>query len=535
MGRLPELALVSRPERWGRVFGALLALIFLAGLWARLADLSAEGFADDEIHKWLAAGHYLQGDFGGDDVEHPMLMKLLVTLCLVVGRPLGWAPETITRLPCAVAGAFSVLAIAWLGRRLFGRIAGLVSAGVLAASTTFIGYNRVAKEDSLVALFLLLALWCTAEAKAAADDGRARDQGRWELATAVTAALLCASKYFGFLGLLPLVVYAWLRSTGTSWRLPGRRWAVLFGVAFVVFALFNWTPFLPSTWVYAQHYLKGGQTIHGGLYFAGRVYRASEIIDLAGVPPWFFAAFAWVKLAPPTVLAALGGLVLALWQRAPAHRVVLAWIGVWVVWLCTLGGKFGRFFESLEPALVLLAGYLVASVAAWMGERTARWAPAAAGVLGLLLVGTEARAAVAHAPHYRLYISALGGGDARVTYWFPHCDYFDAGLREAMQAIARGAEPGAVVSTEVDWPASYYASAFGRPDLKVTLFRPGQACPGDRPCYVVAQAGRWYFHNLEPLARLDTQAPWHVERIRGVDVVKVYRLPSGVDPFVPGR
>ena len=54
----------------------------------------------------------------------------------------------------------------------------------------------------------------------------------------------------------------------------------------------------------------------------------------------------------------------------------------------------------------------------------------------LLLPGTEALAAVRHAPHYRLYISPLGGGDAQVQWYFPHCDYFDAGFREAVQYVA---------------------------------------------------------------------------------------------------
>src|SRR5207244_13221549 len=40
----------------------------------------------------------------GDDVEHPMLMKWLIVACIVIGKPLGWAPETMTRLPNALAG-----------------------------------------------------------------------------------------------------------------------------------------------------------------------------------------------------------------------------------------------------------------------------------------------------------------------------------------------------------------------------------------------------------------------------------------------
>jgi 4-amino-4-deoxy-L-arabinose transferase-like glycosyltransferase len=534
-GELPALALLGRTEPWGWVQGPLLALAFLAGLWARVHQLSAEGFADDEIHKWLAAERYLQGNFLGDDIEHPMLMKFLITGTLFLGRPLGWAPETITRLPLALAGALTVLGAAWLGRRLFGRLAGLVTAGLLAASPTFIGYNRVAKEDTLLGLFLLLSVYCVAEAKASADAGRLQASRRWEVLTAVAVGLLCASKYFFFLALVPALSYAWLRSSGTAWRLSPKRWGVLLLVALATFAAVNWKFFVPSTWAFLYKYTQAKVVVHGGLYYAGHLYKNAQAVGWDGLPPWFYLTFAGVKLAPPTVCAVALGLGLALWLRAPSHRVVLVWIGVWAAFLVPLASKWGRFFLTLEPALALLAGYAVAALVGWLAQpgtaRSRRLSAAAAWGLGVLLVGSEARAAVAHAPHYRLYISPLGGGASRVTYYFPHCDYFDAGFREAIQAIAARAEPGAEISTEIDWPARYYADRFGRPDLQVSLFRPGLACQSGRPCYVVAQAGRWYKHNLAPLQRLAAQTPWHVEAIEGVDVVQVYRLEAGTDPF----
>src|SRR5262249_43920714 len=157
---------------------------------------SAEGFGDDEVHKWLAANRYLHGDLGGDDVEHPMLMKALIALFLAVGGRFGWAPETITRLPNALAGGVSILVVALLARRLFGRVAALWAAALATFSTTLIGYQRVAKEDTLLGLFLMTLCWAFAEAKAAADDGRERDQRRWELWSAASLAGMFASKYF---------------------------------------------------------------------------------------------------------------------------------------------------------------------------------------------------------------------------------------------------------------------------------------------------------------------------------------------------
>src|SRR5207249_11034506 len=109
---------------WGRGASLALAALVLLGLWLRLRGLSAEGFGDDEVHKWLAANRYLHGVFSGDDVEHPMLMKWLIAGSIAVFSRFGLQPEALTRLPNALAGGACIWAVAQLGRRLSGRAAG---------------------------------------------------------------------------------------------------------------------------------------------------------------------------------------------------------------------------------------------------------------------------------------------------------------------------------------------------------------------------------------------------------------------------
>src|SRR5438093_5187308 len=87
---------------WGAWSSVFIGLCVAAGLWLRLRGLSAEGFGDDEVHKWLAANRYLHGVFSGDDVEHPMLMKWLIALVAFFGSRF-LEPETMTRLPSALA------------------------------------------------------------------------------------------------------------------------------------------------------------------------------------------------------------------------------------------------------------------------------------------------------------------------------------------------------------------------------------------------------------------------------------------------
>lgn len=516
----------GRTAPWGRA--AVLALAFLTALalWLRLHGLSAEGFADDEVHKWLAAQRYLSGIFSGDDVEHPMLMKWLIAGCVAAFSRFGWAPETLTRIPNAIAGGLSVLVVALLARRLFGRTAALLAAALAAFSPTLIGYQRVAKEDTLLGLFLMLLLWCMAEAKAAADD--LQDPRRWELGAAASLAGMLASKYFFFLTPVPVVFYLSVRRDGL-WRVPLRRWLQLIGIAFVLWACINWSPFLPSTWEYAKSYTTGQQTVHGSLPFMGRIYHNLVEYGLGGTPPWFYAVFAAVKLAPATFLCALLGLLLAVVQRKPAHKLMLSWLAVWFVVHSASGSKWGRFFVSVLPAFLILAAYASAKVIELLRAPVPRYAAAAVAVL--LLPGAEAAAAIAHAPHYRLYISPLGGGEARVQWYFPHCDYFDAGFREAVEYVARHAEQGAELSTEIDWPAKLYAQMAGRSDLRQTLVRRGQTCRSGHVCYVIVQAGRLYFLNQDAVNNLSRRTPWHVERLEGREVVKVYRLLPGEMPF----
>ena len=524
-------------------FSALQALIVcffvLLGLWLRLRGLAAEGFADDEVHKWLAATRYVQGNFaGGDELEHPMLMKSLISLALLGLGKLGWAPEAIVRFPNALAGGASIAVLALLGRKLYGAVAGVAAAGLAAFSTTFIGYQRVAKEDTLLGLFVLVLVLCLAEARTAADQERPQAQSRWEWLGAASLGLMFASKYFFFLAPFPVVFYFWVRATGTRWRVPFSRWLALIGGSFLVFAVFNWTPFMPSSWEHMLSYFMQKKTVHGALFFMGRIYHNLPSWWLDGTPPWFYAVFALVKFSPLTVVAWIAGLFIALRRRDPADRLLLSWMGIWFLALSISGSKWGRFFVSVLPAFLLLASLSISRAIDWartasLGTANPRLLRAGAGALLVLVLGGEASAAATHGPHYRLYINALGGGDRNVDYFFPHCDYFDAGYREAIQAIAEVAEPGAEIATEIDWPGRYYADRFGRPDLAVNMMRPETGCRGDHTCYAVVQTGRWYFQNRDAVDFLSHREPWQVVVVGGHDAVKIYRLRPGESPFPP--
>src|SRR5262249_2566598 len=107
----------GRNAPWGTGASIALAALVAFGLWLRLRGLSAEGFGDDEVHKWLAANRYLHGVFSGDDVEHPMLMKWLIAGSIAIGSRLGWGPGAKGRLADRLGGGPPVVVGAGVGAR----------------------------------------------------------------------------------------------------------------------------------------------------------------------------------------------------------------------------------------------------------------------------------------------------------------------------------------------------------------------------------------------------------------------------------
>ena len=357
---------------------------------------------------------------------------------------------------------------------------------------------------------------------------------------------MLASKYYFFFAPLPLLVWFTLRQ---CWRVPLRRWLALGALAAAAWLAVNWTPLMPSTWAYLADHLAGRHVVTPSLFFMGEIFVNLPLRLVDGLPPSFYFVFAAAKLTPLVLALALAGIAISLKQRNPAQRVALVWIGFWfLVWLCS-GGKYGRYFVSVLPAFLLFAAHAVAEIAhaacGWVCVRKdalpaplqSAVAPIFAVIIGSSValaaaaVGSEARAALVLAPHHRFYVSPLLGGEAKLDWLFPHCDYFDAGFREAVQEIAAHAEAGAELTSEIDLPAAFFAARAGRPDLRVTLLRPDQACRGGGPCYVIVQPGRIYLHNRDAISRLSRRAPWQVQTIRGHAAATVYRLESGESPF----
>lgn len=543
---------------WGRLGIAILVASVLVGAALRVTDLGTPSFSDDEIYKVNAVNLYREGQWTltGDD-EHPLAMKLLIFVSYavrdvwngsVVGADSPWSisVEAATRGPNALVGAFIALLLAYLARELFSRRVGLIAAALWAVEVNVIGYSRIAKEDTLLAFFLLLTLYFVVRAKKCAEAGDEARARRYQLATAFSIGGFAATKYFfHHLFIVPLFYY-FSRRAGSAWKIPLKRWAALFGIAVLTAIAINPTAFSPANLSYIKDYIGHKTVFTHGYLFRGQVEMNNIFEGFAGTPWYFYFTYAWVKLALPILAFLLIGLVQAARRfREDGPRLIFIYLAVWLsVHAFLSGAKWGRFIMHYMPPLLLLAALgvdgvgqalarLVASAADEVRKRQV--AAALVGVLGLGVVGVSAAAPLQMHPHPRNYLNLLGGAPDNLRYYLPHCDFYDVGLREAIQYVCARAEHNAQLRTDGNMVAEYYVKAScNRPDIKVsTLSKPEDRCEPGRACYEILQVGRTYIESRSLFTGLYAERnPNAVVRVHDVNVAEIYGPPNTV-PLAP--
>ena len=517
---------------WGRLGLVTLALAVLVGGALRLDRLGGVSFSDDEVFKVNAVEGYRAGRYTltGDD-EHPLLMKLSILASwrardawnAHVSPQHALSIEAATRAPNAIAGALCAILVALLGRELLSRRAGLFGAILWAVEPITIGFSRVAKEDTLLTLFLIASLVCVVRARRAADEELPHDR-RWEVAAAALLGLAFASKYFFHLALPIPLYYVWSRRAGTRWRVPLSRWLALGALAAAVFFAVNPTVLAPANLRYIVDYLTR-PTLHRHAYrFMGELYmnRAQE---LATRTPWYFYfVFLAVKLPLPLLAAtAIGGVSLVTRKayRDPA-RLFASFAIVWLVFHALLsGGKFTRYLMPLMPMVLLTAALGVETVASWARRA---WTPTIAWAGLVAIAAPTALAALETAPHERMFLNALGGDRERLRWWFPHCDFYDVGVREAIAWVCAHGEGDSLRLRAAPQPLTrYYAAQCSRTRIDVSGLAPGDPpCDPARECVEILQVGRASFETEPLVAARHQRSPDAVVEVLGVNVAEVY-------------
>ncbi|MGB7924669.1 MAG: glycosyltransferase family 39 protein [Pyrinomonadaceae bacterium] len=516
-----------------------LVVIILAGFGFRATQLSAEGLSEDELNKLVAVEDYRARGLTSTNGEHPFLMKALLTASVVAAEywnetalvasnpPLRVQSETALRLPGAIFGALTSLLIFLVASELFGTEVGLIAAALWALDPSAISFNRIAKEDSFLLFFFLLANTFWLRGQRVAESGHGRPE-RYYWATAAAFGAMVASKYMPhYIGISASYYHIFQGVPATRWRLGTRRWLIFFAVMGAAFVLCNPTILLPGTWHEMAVFAGEKRIGHDGYEFMGSLYRNQLTLWLKGLPWYFYYVFMAVKIPLPVIVSFLVGLVLLFRKRTGDGRFFLFfWLLLWFMPFTVMGGKFTRYFTMALPVVLITAAIGAQYGAQLLSEKlhTVFGDPAVRGYVrsgvAALVLACAAFASASALPHYRLYTNAPGGGWERAGNYFPHDEFYDSSVREAVTEVALRAGTGARVASETPGLVAHYAQLAGRSDLVSVSLSDREATAklveGD---IIIVARGRRYFSNDALIAGLQ-------ERSTPAASVSLGRVPS---------
>jgi len=516
------------------VFAALIVLV-IAGLGFRVTGLSAEGLSEDELNKLNAVADYRAHGLTGANGEHPMLMKACQAVSIILAEK--WnntflsnpiAPETALRLPTAVVGALSAILIFLITSELFGVEVALIAAALWAFDPSAIGLNRIAKEDSFLVFFFLLAnvFWLRGQRAAESTDS---SPNKYYWLTAASYGAMVASKYVPHLFAISICYYWMFQGLPeTRWRLGKKRLLIFFTIMGLVFLVLSPTVLLPETWRQMGLFAGGKRISHDGYEFMNHLYTQRFSDWLNGIPVYFYLVFTAVKLPLLAVLGFVAGLPLLFRRKLGDGRYfILFWFLLWVVAFCFSGGKFTRYYTTILPAVLITSALGIQFAGRWLANRISdsvslkHYVPA---ILAVIVIAGSVIDSVNAAPHFRLFLNSIGGGTNWAGYYFPHDEFYDASMRDAIAEIATRARTGARVASESPSLAAYYAERAKRTDLVcISLSDPDavkQLAAGD---YVIVARGRRYFSNDALISALrDHATPIAELKLGVVPSAKIY-------------
>ena len=520
---------------------AVLAILIIAGFGLRVNKLGTESLSEDELNKLQTVAEYRTNGISGRNGEHPFLMKGLQTVSVTAAEKINnrifsdnsnWqiSEEAALRFPTALFGSFTVLLLFLLVNELFGSSIALIAAALWAVDPNAVGFDRIAKEDSFLLFFFLLAnfFWIRGQTKAELGEDNI---SKYIVLTAISLGAMLASKYLVhpiFVGLAYFTVIRTIPST--RWRIGKNRWYLFYALIGVGFVVFNPTILLPETWREMLKFSSEQRIGHDAYEFAGNLYRNKMTLWFAGVPWTFYYVFILCKTPLLTLFFCLCGLPFLFTRKLGDGRIFLFfWIGFWFLPFTVLGGKFTRYFTLAEPLVLILAAIGCFVISKWLTDkflpqnftmrRYLMW------LLPALMILLSFISSLSVAPYFRLYINQIGGQE-RAGFYFPHDEFYDTSTREAANEIASRARQGITVAVETPYLYQHYLKKAGREDLNVISLsdksRAANLSAGD---FIVLAKGRRYFSNDAYFNFLENNVKASAEiKINGITSVKIYRL-----------
>ena len=509
----------------------------LIGFGLRINELGTESLSEDELNKLQTVEEYRSNGLSGKNGEHPFLMKGMQTVSIIAAEKLNGftsdphykiSDEAALRFPVALIGSFTALLIFLIVSELFGKSIGLISAVLWAIEPMAIGFDRVAKEDSLVLFFFLLTNLFWIRGQSAAERGE--KNWRWYAwATAAGFAALMASKYYPHLiGIIGAYYIIFQQIPNRKWDMGKINWLKFFIVMGMGFLIFNPTILIPETWREMLKFSSENRIGHASYEFTGGVYRNQFTAWSSGLPWTFYYVFIGVKTSLLTLFLFLVGVPLAFKRNLGDGRFFLYfWVLLIFLPFTVIGGKFTRYFTVDAPIVLIAAAIGFFYLVKWLSEKVPKQAAASLQVLALaVFVGFPLYNSLSAAPHFRLFTNSLGTQFRPTGSYFPHDEFYDTSTREIVAAIAPLARPQASVACETPTLFEYYARKIGRDDLVfISLSDKGKVSRLVDGDFIAVANGRRYFSNAEYLEFLgEFVTPTTETEIEGIISSKIYRL-----------
>jgi len=216
----------------------LLTVVVLAGVGLRFYGLDAQSLWNDELSSWERSNQPSLAAVIEKGVRHDPHPPGYQIMLYGVERFLGDS-ETLLRLPSALAGVFAIVAMFFLGNRLYSPREGLIAATLVAFSYQPIYYSQEARAYSLLLLFAILSAHFWFRIFQRLEARRSQEFGAL-LGYAVCAIVSTYLHYFGLL--LVAVQLGGLVVLGAT-RPRQLGWVAGLG-AVVVAAYVPWLPYL---------------------------------------------------------------------------------------------------------------------------------------------------------------------------------------------------------------------------------------------------------------------------------------------------
>ena len=142
------------------LYALALTTLILAGLFLRVWNLGVPSFWVDEVNTVFTAQSFNEtGELkmpSGGDYGRARLLTYIVSLFY----QLFGISEATSRLPSALFGILSIIAIYWLAKIVFNRQIALVTVFLMTFSHFEVGWSRIARMYSILQFFSILIVLC---------------------------------------------------------------------------------------------------------------------------------------------------------------------------------------------------------------------------------------------------------------------------------------------------------------------------------------------------------------------------------------